>query len=83
MGEVERNSKIFNKHLKPEEISHDHVSQPWDKKTERNDPVGQDCPDLEAFIESVYRDIVNPSLRKKITDNLSPEQRDFINEVKK
>ena len=69
---------FFNKHKKPEEISHDHISQPWDEKTERSAPVAQDCPELEAFFNQCYRDLFDPALRKKITDNLSKEQRDFI-----
>ena len=75
-------SWFFNKHQKPEDISHDHVSQPWDEKTQRSAPVAHDCPDLEAFMEAIHRDLIDPSKRKKIKDNLSSDQRNFIKEVR-
>ena len=68
--------------MKPEDVQNNHVFQPWDERTERNAPIAQDCPELEAFLSAVYRDLFNPSLRKKIKYNLTEEQHDFIKEVK-
>ena len=73
---------FFNKNSSLEEVLDNHTSHPWDEKTDRSAPVAQDCPELEALISAVYKDLFDPALRKKIKGNLSKEQRDFILEVK-
>ena len=73
---------FFNKHQQPEDVPHDHVSQPWNEKTKQAAPVAQDCPELEAFIEAFFRDLVDPAKRKKIKDNLTQDQRNYIKDVK-
>ena len=64
---------FFNKQMQPEEITHDHVSQPWDEKTLRQAPTAQDCPELESFFNGMEKDLFSPALRKKVKDNLTPE----------
>ena len=49
---------------------------------DRAAPVARDCPELEAFIAGIEKDVMNPDLRRKIKDNLGPEERAFIKEVK-
>ena len=72
----------FNKGLKPEDIEDIFVRKPWDTPTDRAAPIVNDCPELEAMIANAYRDLFDPNQRRKIKDNLSKEQRSFINEVK-
>ena len=67
-----------NKGLGFEEILDTFEKKPWYEKTERLAPVARDCPQLEAFLDACYQDLFDPTLRKKISDNLTKEQRDFI-----
>ena len=69
--------------MKPEHIKNDFVSKPWDVPTDKAAPVATDCPELEAMIAASYGDLFDPAQRRKIKDNLTKEQRDFIQEVKK
>ena len=59
------------------------VKTPWYQKTDKAAPVARDCPELEAFLAAMERDVMNPDLRKKIRDNLDPDERAFIKELKK
>ena len=72
----------FCKSMKPDEIE-DYDKKPWDVPTNRAAPIATDCPQLEAFFSESYTNLFDPSKRKKKKDNLSPEERDFIKEVKK
>ena len=54
----------------------------WYQRTSRSAPIAQDCPELEAMLAGVERDLFDPAMRKKIKDNLTQEQREFISEVK-
>ena len=56
--------------------------QPWDERTERMALVARDCPQLEAFLDFCFQDIFDPAQSKKISDNLTKEQRDFIKTLK-
>ena len=70
----------FNKDRRPEDVDQDFQKKPWYRKTDRAAPVA--CPALETYFEAVGRDLSDPNLRKKISDNLTPDMRKFIKEVK-
>ena len=72
-----------NKNVKPEDVDESHKSQPWYERTDRLAPPANDCPELEAFLSALYRDLFDPTLRKKISSNLTEGQRDFIKTVKR
>ena len=44
--------------------------------------IPQDCPELEAFLSGIYKDLFDPSLMKKITINISKEEIDYIKVVR-
>ena len=71
---------FFNKDKRPEDVEQTFLKTPWYRKTKRAAPVA--CPALETYFESVGRDLSDPSLRTKISDNLTPEMREFIKEVR-
>ena len=73
----------YNKSKKPEEVDDSYIGKPWDEKTDRLAPVASDCPELEAFLAGVYRDCFDPAQRKKINSNISVDQRNFIQSVKR
>ena len=52
--------------------------EPWYERTQKSAPIARDCPQLEAFLDACFQDLFNPSLRKKISDNLTKDQRDFM-----
>ena len=70
----------FNKDKRKEDVNQDFQKTPWYRKTDRTAPAA--CPALEAYFEAVGRDLSDPNLRRKISDNLTPEMREFIKEVK-
>ena len=72
----------FNKTKKPEEVDDSYTRKPWEEKTDKQAPVASDCPELEAFLAAVYKDLFDPALRKKIKSNISIDQRNFIKSVK-
>ena len=73
---------FFNKGKNPDDIEDDYEPKPWSKRTERKAPVATDCPELEAFFNSIERDIKDPALRRKVKSNITQEQKDFIKEVR-
>ena len=64
------------------ELEDDFQKKTWYQKTERAAPMARDCPEIEAFLAGIEKDIMNPDLRRKIKDNLTPDERAFIKEVK-
>ena len=72
----------FAKDKDPMEPEPDFKKEPWYQRTSRPAPIARDCPELEAMLAGVERDLFDPDLRKKIKDNLTQEQREFIGEVK-
>ena len=73
---------LFNKEKRPVDVDQDFIKQPWYKKSDKKAPRADDCPELEAFIAAVGRDVSDPKLRRPIKDNLTPEMREFIKEVR-
>ena len=71
---------FFNKNSIHEEVVIDNTRQPMDERTDISASVAQDFPEIEAFLSGVYRDMVNPSLRKKVKGNLTQEQHNLIKE---
>ena len=73
---------FFNKGKDPDDIEDDYQPKPWNKRTERRAPVATDCPELEAFFNSVERDLKDPALRRKVKSNINENQKQFIKEVR-
>ena len=73
---------LFNKEKRPDDVEQNFIKQPWYRKTDKKAPRADDCPELEAFIAAVGRDVSDPNLRRPIKDNLTPEMRQFIKEVR-
>ena len=45
--------------------------EPWYQRTSRSAPIARDCPELEAMLAGVERDLFDPALRKKIKDKVA------------
>ena len=71
---------LCNTDKRPEDEEQTFQKTPWYRKTTKAAPIA--CPALESYLEAVGRDLSDPSLRVKISDNLTPEMRDFIKEVR-
>ena len=62
---------LFNKSDPEEEDNF--IKKPWHKPTDRRAPRGNDA--LEAFIFRCHEQLFDPDKRRKINDNLTPDQR--------
>ena len=68
---------LFNK--SDPEAEDNFVKKPWHKPTDRRAPRGNDA--LEAFIFRCHEQLFDPDNRRKIHDNLTPDQRGALKEL--
>ena len=73
---------FFNKEKDPFNIIDDYQPQPWHSRTGRQAPIATDAPELEAFLAGMEKDLRSPELRRKMKNNLTQNQNNFIKEVK-
>ena len=59
---------------------HDFEKKPWYQHSEYNPPPAS--PTFKAFMEKVLTDLMNPTLRRKIKDNFSAEEREDLKDFK-
>ena len=74
---------FFNKGKHQDDIEDDYEPKPWSKRTERKAPVATDCPELEAYFNSIERDLKDPNLRRKVKSNLNQNQKEFYQRSQK
>ena len=53
---------------------------PWYQNTQRKAPPAS--PAVENFMDRCYADTMNPNMRNKIKDNLEPEEREALKELR-
>ena len=71
----------FWSHRKDQSSDEGFSSFPWTPRTTNKAPNAS--PHIEAFLSQCKRDLLNPDSRRRIKDNLSPDQRNALKEAKK
>ena len=71
----------FWSHRKDQSSDEGFSSFPWTPRTKKKAPNAS--PHIEAFLSQCKRDLLNPDSRRRIKDNLSPDQRNALKEAKK
>ena len=70
---------FFAKQNNFKEEENDFVKTPWYQGTDKAAPLAS--PAVESFLEACGRDNMDPSLRRKIKDNLTPGERAALKDI--